>query len=453
MFNYARSDTHFLLYVYDHLRNELLEKSDLSREDGNLIEEVLQRSKAEALQRYERPIYDAQNGKGAAGWYNMLVRTPALFSKEQFAVFRAVHQWRQDIARKDDESEHEIMPKHVIFNIARQMPMDMQSLLSCSHPISATVRSRTGELLQIVKEAKIAGAIGPEMLELMRPLKAAPIEDRKRQNLPVETHPNAAVVSNNIPSSIQAPRSNLSVRTHVSQFWGLTLEESVLLRQKFEAQRKHQNLRLALPLPQLSAEVFQGKTAGGNFIGEANQHGPGARVEHQYVRERKPKESSVFVVNQVGDSRKRKADDLEDPPDEGRSEAPAEIALDDGDDDDGELEVPITGSEDDELAQHEAETLARKSEHRRSKRDRKRKRKRLERQRSTNGTKHREQSGEEEAFFDYANAPSVLHAKKDKNDRMGTKESFDPYTKSLNAPKGMRNNKKEVGGKSFTFKK
>ena len=54
--------------------------------------------------------------------------------------------------------------------------------------------------------------------------------------------------------------------------------------------------------------------------------------------------------------------------------------------------------------------------------------------------------------FDYANAESVLHAKRDINDRGAPKKkAFDPYTKSMDAPKGMRKTKREIAGKSFTF--
>ena len=158
MFNYARSDTHFLLYIYDNLRNELIEKSDSSQPDGNLIEVVMNNSKEEALQRYERPLYDPQRGLGAMGWYNMLCRTPALFSREQFAVFRAVHQWRDKIARQEDESLHHIMPKHVLYSIAREMPLDMPSLLGCSHPMSNIFQKRKKDLLGVIKNAKMVGA-------------------------------------------------------------------------------------------------------------------------------------------------------------------------------------------------------------------------------------------------------------------------------------------------------
>lgn len=451
MFNYARSDTHFLLYIYDHLRNELLEKQDISTLGRSLIEEVLQRSKAEALQRYERPIYDAKSGKGASGWYNMLVRTPTLFNKEQFAVFRAVHQWRQQLARKEDENEHEIMPKYVIFNIAKQMPMDMPSLLGCSQPISATVHSGIGELLQIVKEAKIAGATGPEMMEMIDSLKPTNAGKQYEQNTVEKTRPSASLVSGKLLSPLQASHCSLSVKTHVSQFWGSTIEKDIFLRQTFEAQRQHQNIRLALPLPQLSAEVFEGTIAGGNFIEEMNQHEPGARVEHEYVRERKPKENNVFVIKQVGGSKKRKAEDLEGLPERGQVGAPSKIALTHGDDDDRELEAHVTEPKEDKEAQDQAEKLLLIQEHKRSRKGQRKARKR-EKGNQSNGTQNKGQRDEDEAF-DYTNAPSVLHAKKEKNDQTGVRPSFDPYSKSLDAPKGMRHSKKEVGGRSFTFKK
>ena len=56
-------------------------------------------SKEEALQRYERPVYNALTGEGPGGWYDQLSRNSALFCKEQFAVFRAVHQWRDAAER------------------------------------------------------------------------------------------------------------------------------------------------------------------------------------------------------------------------------------------------------------------------------------------------------------------------------------------------------------------
>ena len=42
LIKYAREDTHYLLYLYDRARNDLIERSN---EQGNLLQSVVQRSK------------------------------------------------------------------------------------------------------------------------------------------------------------------------------------------------------------------------------------------------------------------------------------------------------------------------------------------------------------------------------------------------------------------------
>lgn len=452
MFNYARSDTHFLLFIYDNLRNNLLAQSDPSLPEGDLIKEVLQRSKAEALQRYEWPFYDAQRGKGANGWYKLLERTPALFNKEQFAVFRAVHQWRDQLARREDEATNLIMSKQVVFNIARQIPLDTPSLLGCSHPISASVRPRIGDLLRVIKEARIAGATGPEMMEFLEPIERADTNKHQAQSVSVkDSFPSTLATANNTITSIQAPRSSLSVRTKVSKFWGTILEDSTSLGQNLELQKlqkQHESLRLVLPLPLLTAEVFRDPSAGKNSVVELNQHDPGARAEHQYVKQRRPNQNDVFVVQQAGGSRKRKADNMEDVSEAGTPTTPIVI---DSENDDVESKVSVGDIEGNEVMRLEDKLLAQQQENKRLKKKLKKERKRKRKGLKKSGGVNNGEEGTEEAF-DYVNAPSILHAKKVGTDQRGGKNSFDPYAKSLDTPKGMRKVQKEGGGKSFTFK-
>jgi hypothetical protein len=49
MIKYAREDTHYLLYIYDRLRNDLVARGNAS---NNLILAVLNRSKAICLKKY-----------------------------------------------------------------------------------------------------------------------------------------------------------------------------------------------------------------------------------------------------------------------------------------------------------------------------------------------------------------------------------------------------------------
>lgn len=454
MFNYARSDTHFLLYIYDNLRNNLLAKSDPSLPEGNLIEEVLQRSKLEALQRYEWPFYDAQRGKGTNGWYNLLERAPALFNKEQFAVFRAVHQWRDQLARKEDESTSQIMTKQAIFNIARHIPMDTPSLLGCLQSTSVPVRPRIGDLLRVIKEAKIAGTTGSEMMEFFEPIERAHKIHHDVQTIQ-NSFPSVLATANNSIPSIQVPRSNLSLRTNISKLWGMILDDSTSLEQSLVLQTQHERLRLVLPLPPLTAEIFKDSTAGMNSVGEINQHDPDTRAEHQYVRHRRPIQNDVFIVQQAGGSRKRKADDMEDFSEAARAGAPTNPVVIDSEHEDEEPKVSMGNIEGKEVTRLEDELLAQQQENRRLKeelrKERKRNRKLVREELKKLQGVHNGDDGAEEAF-DYANAPSILHAKRGKNDQTGVNNSFNPYAKSLDTSKGMRKMQKGGGGKSFTFK-
>lgn len=132
MTTYARSDTHFLLYIYDMLRLSLIERPSvdpgITDETGLLnpkqahhscgpVHGVLTRSARTALRLHETEIYDAEGGTGSSGWDTLarkwnkvgLVGLPTQVrgtqvQGSQAAVYKAVHQWREDVAREEDES-------------------------------------------------------------------------------------------------------------------------------------------------------------------------------------------------------------------------------------------------------------------------------------------------------------------------------------------------------------
>ena len=443
MFDYARSDTHFLLYVYDHLRNELLEKSDISSPDGDLIDAVLSKSKEVALQRYERPFYDAQRGMGSSGWFGLLSYNPAIFSRQQFAVFRAVHQWRDKVARKEDESVNVIMQKHVIYNLAREMPTEMPALLGCSHPISVPVRERAGELLDLIKSARSEGATGPDLKETMQAINN---ERPQAQKAFVSSAQTALVVPEKTLALAPVIDPKMPSRSASSSFWGLTINRSPQL-QATQTQKPLEALRLALPLPRLTAEVFRAPDTGQTKVTKPGANDPGARAEHAYVKDRKPKEENVFIVKNLGGRGKRKASSLDERPEPispngGQAEA-ANFDQDEAE----ETGMSLDGTGEEQAAREKAEQ---KAERKARKKAEKQRLKLEERQRANAHISG--QANLEQEPFDYENAPSVLHARKGANGVSGSDGVFDPYSKSLDAPKGMRRARKERAGKSFTFK-
>lgn len=444
MFNYARSDTHFLLYVYDILRNELLEKSDASSPDGSLIDHVLIKSKGETLQRYERPFYDAQRGMGSGGWFNLLKWNPALFSREQFAVFRAVHQWRDVVARNEDESVNVIISKLAIFNMAREMPTDVAALYGCSHPISTTVRARAAELIKLVRKARAEGATGPDLKETMQ---AIDPYYQTAGKAAVASARNSLVIGERLLPPPLVSHDNMASRSVSSLFWGPTLQGYSSQRHLSHAHRPSESLRLALPLPQLTAEIYASQEAGSNSAAKCGQVDPGARAEHAYIKDRKPQEQDVFIVKNGGGPRKRKASPIDEPPEPVSPNGLTATDINGYHVGHEEMEISLDGTSEEQAARMKAE---RKAERKAKKKIKKERRKFEERQRS-NGHIHGEAKGDDEPF-DYENAPSVLHAKKGENAAAGSPNIFDPYSKSLNAPKGMRRAQKPTAGKSSTFR-
>ena len=101
MLHYARSDTHFLLYIYDNLRNALIDRAD---GQPMLLRTVLEKSESTALQLYEEEIYDYENGFGTGGWDTLAKKWNRPMTGLQMAVFRSVHGWRDKVAREEDES-------------------------------------------------------------------------------------------------------------------------------------------------------------------------------------------------------------------------------------------------------------------------------------------------------------------------------------------------------------
>ena len=54
MVAYARDDTHYLLYIYDRMRNELIRRGD---ETNHVLRDVLARSQEVCLRLYAKPVF------------------------------------------------------------------------------------------------------------------------------------------------------------------------------------------------------------------------------------------------------------------------------------------------------------------------------------------------------------------------------------------------------------
>ncbi|KAJ5103696.1 hypothetical protein N7532_004225 [Penicillium argentinense] len=396
MFNYARSDTHYLLYIYDCLRNELIASSE---PNNSLVDYVLEHSKNEALQRYERPVYDAEKGQGPGGWYDLLSRNAGVLSKEQFAVFKAIHQWRDEVAREEDEGWQCVFPKAILFKVAYTMPLDIGSLYRTLAPVTPLTKARAGSLLETIKAAKAAGVNGPEWRDV-------PAPPRRPRALPVNTE------------DVAVPNAG---RLETSQFWGNTLgvqEQRAPLSHALVAAAEA--LRISIPLPRMPAAASDTREKFG-----AAPFPPAASVTAAPASAPAPalaptpapapkaeEEKNVFTVKELGGPRKRKVTPVE-------SSAPAASAADDYE-----------------------EKLREKKEHKKARKEEKKAAKAAAKTQAA-----------EAVPFDYNAATSVLNAPSTAVPGASKPtKAFNPYAKALEAPSGVRKQKKEIPGKSLTFR-
>lgn len=392
MFDYARSDTHYLLYIYDCMRNALIEAST---PEESLIDYVQDRSKNEALQRYERPVYDAEKGQGAGGWYDLLSRNPSgVLSKEQFAVFRAIHQWRDEVARAEDEGWQCVFPKHMLFKLAQVMPLDMGTLLRTLSPMTPLTKDRAGDLLDTIKKANAAGATGPEWRDIAPPPK---------------TLPTAVAVD---MEDVDFP---IAERYETSQFWGDVLQlQEPSAPASYSAVASLEALRLSLPLPPMPTTVSQARE---KFGVTANaQPSPASKVAPAPAPV--PEEPKYFTVKDLGGPRKRKAAPVDTPDEEASS---PDI---------------LAGPSD------ESEMTAKQ-----------RKKLRKEKKKAKKAAQSASQSEADSTPFDYTTADSILHvAPTAAPSVQQRKKPFNPYAKALEAPSGARKQKRNDAGKSLTFR-
>lgn len=156
MLDYARSDTHYLLFIYDNLRNALLDRSlsrsqsriqspagqDVMQDDGAsprppdfLLREVLSRSEETALRIYEKEVYDAETGSGPGGWDTLAKKWnkgPMLSGQDgtpRMEIYKRMHAWRDRVAREEDESTRYVIMTRRCFSL-------LTSLLDTCYPIT-----------------------------------------------------------------------------------------------------------------------------------------------------------------------------------------------------------------------------------------------------------------------------------------------------------------------------
>lgn len=435
LLDYARSDTHYLLYIYDNLRNELVQQST----SGNsLIDYVLENSKKECLQVYERHPYDRENGLGPDGWLKLfLTRSTKTLDKQQFGILKCLHEWRDKKARELDEGVHSIMSNNFLWNCAEFKPESQFKLFGNRQlgRCSPYVEKHPEEVINVIKSGKREGADGPTVQEVMdrNADKLATFRQFKHANphaKPQEVQQSVAATMQKLVQSGEirngvVPNSNdtsepLVGRVSSSLLWGSTQTDTLSPVMNLEAARVA--LDSIMPLRSYAGEVKTSTVASPETNGTKTEGDTTIPLNGNSEVAHVPDVDVPFILRDR--KKKRTVDELE--ADSHVASDPAEDLID--------LSTP---DENKVLTSKQARKALKKA--------------RKEAAAQAVATEFKP--------FDYANAQSILHA----TDQPGSLKTyqgpnptkpFNPFAKALDTSTGAKRNRmgKELAGKSHTFK-
>lgn len=142
---YARQDTHYLLYIYDMLTNQLIEKANGK---SNWLENVYQLSAEVCGKRYNKIRIAADSH------LELYRKSKRVFDNRQFFALKELYLWRDTIARIEDESYAYVLPNHMLLQIAENLPREMQGILACCNPIPPLVRQNLHALHRFILQAR-----------------------------------------------------------------------------------------------------------------------------------------------------------------------------------------------------------------------------------------------------------------------------------------------------------
>ncbi|PWA92595.1 ribonuclease D, Exosome-associated factor Rrp6 [Artemisia annua] len=168
MLRYASEDTHYLLHIYDLMKRRLLSSSTDPNSPESLLVEVYKHSYDVCMQLYEKELTNKNS------YLNIYGLHAADLNGQELAVVSKLFQWRDIVARDNDESTGYVLPNKNLIEIAKKMPSTIEELcgvLKNRHPL---IDKHLWTVTNIIQKAKqnanafeeVAATLKRERLEM-----------------------------------------------------------------------------------------------------------------------------------------------------------------------------------------------------------------------------------------------------------------------------------------------
>eukprot|EP01064_Diplonema_japonicum_P020462 TRINITY_DN2991_c1_g4_i1.p1 TRINITY_DN2991_c1_g4~~TRINITY_DN2991_c1_g4_i1.p1 ORF type:complete len:843 (+),score=235.17 TRINITY_DN2991_c1_g4_i1:78-2531(+) len=152
MLKYARLDTHYLLPLADHLRINLMSQGARGGIQ-NPLKHVFSESNALCLRKYVKPSLEDDEMR-------LMGKIDEGTRKRHATALKSVLRWRDETARKEDESYAAVLHSATCISLAQELAgIDISKASICKlfTPTPRMLQKHVGRLLQVLEEDSISG--------------------------------------------------------------------------------------------------------------------------------------------------------------------------------------------------------------------------------------------------------------------------------------------------------
>ncbi|CAK1554205.1 unnamed protein product [Leptosia nina] len=138
LIEYARTDTHYLLYIWHMMKKDILKTNG---EHGLIM--VFEESKAVCAKIYAKPTITDES-------HLALIPHDTYLYPRQMEALRRLFKWRDVKARALDENSQHLLTDHKLFYLANSLPREMQAILGLCQPMTPFLSENLSEIHQII---------------------------------------------------------------------------------------------------------------------------------------------------------------------------------------------------------------------------------------------------------------------------------------------------------------
>ncbi|XP_045542016.1 exosome component 10 isoform X1 [Papilio machaon] len=164
MVKYARIDTHYLLYIWKRMKNQLLELNDGEK---HKLMKVFLSSRDVCLSTYKKHVVTETSHLSLYQRYH----TDFDLSTRSLAALKVLYKWRDDYARELDESPAYVLPNVLMLTLAEKLPTDLKSIREYCPSAKKVLKRSFVKILEMLKTCREMPEPSPPVMPLaIRPL-------------------------------------------------------------------------------------------------------------------------------------------------------------------------------------------------------------------------------------------------------------------------------------------